>query len=200
MGYISENAHWLELKWNQKPPELRLMYFRKQDSGSYWSVPVWSSALFVKPHAKNAFNKLALNTDFSSSSSSKLPLRVVVLLLTAVEKQLHLCKLNFHRFITKIDKCIHERVCAVTLASCAVMYPVTDHPSRFLQKTEQSTSLLGFQGGNRAPRNINELSFPSVIEKDVHIPYEIWWESWKNLIFCHNEQEENLVEWLKSLQ
>lgn len=58
---------WIKIE--SKPPELRLMYFKKQDRGSYWSVPVWLSALFVKPHAKSVFNKLALNTDFSSSSS-----------------------------------------------------------------------------------------------------------------------------------
>lgn len=49
----------VELKLNHKTPELRLTYLQNQDSGSYCSVPVWLSELFVKPHAKSVFNKLA---------------------------------------------------------------------------------------------------------------------------------------------
>lgn len=45
----------------------------------------------------------------------------------------------------KMDMDINETFPAVKLASCRIIHPVRDHPSRLLQ----STSLLGFQGGNR---------------------------------------------------
>lgn len=166
MGYISENAHWLEFKLNQKLPELRLMYFKKQDSGSYWSVPVWLSA-----HAKSVYNKLALNTDLSSSSSKLFLWGKWFCCSVQQRSSCTSATWTFTDPSTKIHKCIHERAFAVTLASCAIIYPVTDHPSRFPQKTQQSTSLLGFQGGNREHQGTQmSFSFPSVAEKDVNIP------------------------------
>lgn len=160
---------WIEIE--SKPPELRLMYFKKQDRGSYWSVPVWLSALFVKPHAKSVFKKLALNTDLSSSRSKFFLWGKWFCCSLQQRNSCTSATWTYTDSSTKIDKCIHERVLAVTLASCAIIYPVTDHPSRFLQKTEQSTSLLGFQGGNREHQGTQmSFSFPSVTEKHVHIP------------------------------
>lgn len=151
----------VDLNWNWiKKPQVKTDVLKKpQDSGSYWSVPVWFSALFVTPHAKSVFNKLALNTDFSSSSSKLFLWGKWFCCSLQWRNSCTSASWTFRDSSTKIDKCIHERVFAVTLASCATIYPVTDHPSRFLQKTEQGTSLLGFQGGNRAPRNTNELFF-----------------------------------------
>lgn len=144
----------IDLNWNwNKNPQVK-------NSGSYWSVPVWLSALFVKPHAKSVFNKLALNTDFSSSSSSKLFLWGKWFCCSLQwRNSCTSASWTFRDSSTKTDKCIHETGFAVTLASCAIIYPVTDHPSHFLQKTEQGTSLPGFQGGNRAPRNTSDLIF-----------------------------------------
>lgn len=126
---------------------------------------------FVKPHAKSSFNKLALNTDLSSSS---VKLFLWGKWFCCSLQQRNSCisaTWTFTDSPTKIDKCIHERVFAVTLASCAIIYPVPDHPSRFLQQTEQSISLLGFQGGNREHQGTQmSFSFPSVTEKDVNIP------------------------------
>lgn len=143
----------IDLNWNW------IKNAQVKNSGIYCSVPAWLSALFVKPHAKSVFNKLALNPAFSSSSSKLFLWGKWFCCSLQWRNSCTSASWTFRDSSTKIDKCIHERGFAVTLASCAVIYPVTDHPSCFLQKTEQGTSLLGFQGGNRAPRTTNELLF-----------------------------------------